>query len=190
MQTAWLMVLLGYLIGSIPTAYLIGRVMGRGDIRNLGDGNPGSKNVFHVLGPKAGVTVFLLDAAKAGTAVLLAQTAHLSSGAIMFTGVAVILGHSFPLLLGFRGGEGMACAIGILAVLITVPMLILGPLTILVLILKRNVDIALAVMFVPVAPLCLLFKEPSSLALYSITLPCLVAAIHFGRRYGRRADVA
>jgi glycerol-3-phosphate acyltransferase PlsY len=91
--------------------------------------------------------------------------------------------------MGFRGGEGMACAIGILSVVVTGPMLILGPLSILVLTLKRNVDLALVAIFVPVAPLSLLLHETASLALYSITLPCIVASIHFGRRYAHRARV-
>jgi glycerol-3-phosphate acyltransferase PlsY len=164
--------------------------MGRGDIRELGDGNPGSKNVFHVLGPKAGITVFCIDAVKGAVAVLLAREVDHTMGSVMLTGVAVIAGHSFPLIMGWRGGEGMACAIGILTVLVTGPMLILGPLTVLFLTLRRNVDLALAVMFVPIAPLCLIMHKPSSLALYSVTLPCIVACVHFGRKYARRASTA
>jgi glycerol-3-phosphate acyltransferase PlsY len=186
----WLIIAAGYLIGCIPTAYIMGRLMGRGDIRALGDGNPGSKNAFHILGPKAGVTVFCIDAFKGAVAVLLAQVAHLSPGAVMLIGIAAIAGHVFPLMTGWRGGEGMACSIGILTVLVTGPMLILGPLTLLFLALRRNVDLALAVMFVPIAPLCLIMHKPSSLALYSITLPCITACVHFGRKYARRAGTA
>ncbi len=190
MELTWLIVIAAYFLGSIPTAYLVGRAMGRGDIRELGDGNPGAKNAFHVLGPKAGIIIFFFDAAKAAVAILIAEQAHLSPSVIMFTGIAVMLGHIFPLVLNFRGGEGTACAIGILAVLITVPMLILAPLTMLVLIIKRNVDLALAFLFIPVAPLCLWLGYSPSLALYSIILPCLVAVIHFTRRYMRRARIA
>ena len=57
----WAVVLLGYFIGSVPTAYIAGRMLGAGDIRRLGDGNVGARNAYHQLGPKSGICIFFID---------------------------------------------------------------------------------------------------------------------------------
>lgn len=113
MSTGTLNLILGligsYLLGSIPTAYLLVRLRLHEDIRQLGSGTVGTRNVNRVLGWRAAVLVFLLDAAKGVGAVLLCY----KLGVDDYLGVAMaVLGHIFPIWLKFRGGKGLATAFG------------------------------------------------------------------------------
>src|SRR5712691_6251882 len=111
----------GYLIGSCPNGYLIGRAFGI-DIRQHGSGNIGATNVMRLLGKRWGYLVFTLDALKGFLAVRLAfdGAAATLSGSMhreivgIATGLACILGHTFPVWLHFRGGKGVATSAGVL----------------------------------------------------------------------------
>ncbi len=107
-----LFVLLAYLIGSIPFGLLAGKVKGM-DIRDHGSGNIGATNVFRICGKGYGITVFVLDVLKGLVPVLIAQA--FTTGAVpILAGVAAILGHNFPIWLGFKGGKGIATSAGVL----------------------------------------------------------------------------
>jgi len=102
----------GYLIGSIPIGYLIGRSQGM-DPRLSGSGKTGATNVLRTMGRKASAAVLIGDMAKGGLAVGLVRL--LLSGAVdleVAAGIAAIIGHVFPVFIGFRGGRGVATAIG------------------------------------------------------------------------------
>ena len=110
----WGLVLAGYGLGSIPFGYLLVRMTGGGDIRAMGSGNIGATNVARTAGWSVGVATLILDIAKGYFAVWLAG--HFSDGNIrfmMFAGLAAILGHVFPVWLGFAGGKGVATALGV-----------------------------------------------------------------------------
>ncbi len=112
--TLWGLVVLGYFLGSIPFGYLLVRAKGGGDIRFIGSGNIGATNVARTSGWSVGVATLLLDAAKGFLAVWL--SGHFSGGSIrimMFAGLAAILGHVFPVWLQFKGGKGVATALGV-----------------------------------------------------------------------------
>ena len=112
--TLWGLVVLGYLLGSIPFGYLLVRARGGGDIRGLGSGNIGATNVARTSGWFVGVATLVLDVAKGFLAVWLAE--HFSGGNIrfmMYAGLAAILGHIFPVWLRFTGGKGVATALGV-----------------------------------------------------------------------------
>ena len=104
----WLIIILGYFLGSVPTAYLAGRLLERRDIRRMGDGNVGACNAFHHMGAKTGIGIFIIDAGKGALAVLVAQSVGLPLVAVLSTGVAAVIGHNWPVFLGFRGGRGEA----------------------------------------------------------------------------------
>jgi len=176
-----LIILAGYLIGSIPTAYIAGRFLTGDDIRRLGDANMGAANVFRVLGHKAGVIVFLFDVCKGALAVFIAREVHLSQTSVLITGIAAVAGHNWPVFLGFRGGRGESVAIGVLLVLFTVPSIITLTLALITLAIWRNVILASAVGFVPLSLLGWLFHYPGILIAYSIALPCLVGFTHYLR---------
>ncbi len=108
----------GYLLGSVPVGYLLGRAV-RVDVRAVGSGNIGATNVARALGPGPGLLVLFLDAAKGALAVLLAQAMAPEAPRLQaLAGLAAFAGHVAPVWLGFRGGKGVATALGVLAVLV------------------------------------------------------------------------
>ncbi len=113
--------LLGFVLGSIPTGYLVGRLKGV-DIREHGSGNIGSTNVLRVLGKGPGYFVFACDALKGIASVLLAYRLFPAGGDLGAIGAAVgcILGHNFTPWLRFKGGKGMATSLGVLIALLPV----------------------------------------------------------------------
>ncbi len=108
-----------YLIGSLPTGLLVARARGV-DIRALGSGNIGATNVARTLGKKLGALVLLIDALKGFVPVLVAGR-WLDEVALAAVGLAAILGHVFPVWLRFRGGKGVATALGVFAALAPIP---------------------------------------------------------------------
>jgi acyl phosphate:glycerol-3-phosphate acyltransferase len=110
----WLLPLAGYLLGSIPFGYLIVRFAKGADVRAAGSGNIGATNVNRVAGAGAGVATLLLDMGKGYCAVWLAE--RVTGGEISWmavTGLAAVAGHLFPVWLRFRGGKGVATAVGV-----------------------------------------------------------------------------
>jgi len=107
-----------YLLGSIPFGVLLTQLAGAGDVRKAGSGNIGATNVARVAGPLAGILTLALDTAKGAAAVLLAERyANGSAMWMMMAGLAVLLGHCFPIWLRFKGGKGVATALGVFLVL-------------------------------------------------------------------------
>ena len=112
MTVVW-SVLIAYLLGSIPTGFLLVKWRRRVDIRTLGSGNIGATNVLREAGSWAGIAVLLVDAAKAYLAVWLAGLISQQSTVWMSTAaVTVMAGNAFPVFLGFRGGKAMATFVG------------------------------------------------------------------------------
>ena len=113
-------IIIGYLLGSIPSAYLAGRLRKGIDIRKVGSKNMGAMNVFYQIGPIEAVLVTLVDLGKGTGAILLMR--WLSGNPLIspfdflagLTAIAAIMGHIFPVFLRFHGGKGAATAIGIL----------------------------------------------------------------------------
>jgi glycerol-3-phosphate acyltransferase PlsY len=108
----WLAGALGYLIGSIPFAYLVTRARGGPDIRTVGSGNVGATNVSRVRGTKAALVTALLDVSKGAVPPLLAAASGAGVAASGVAGVAAVVGHLFPVWLGFRGGKGVSTTLG------------------------------------------------------------------------------
>jgi glycerol-3-phosphate acyltransferase PlsY len=177
----WLIVILGYLLGSIPTAYIAGYLLKGKDIRHMGDANMGAANAFHQLGARVGVTVGVLDAAKGAAAVLIAQAAGLPLVAVLATGTAAVVGHNWPIFIGFRGGRGESTTIGVLLATITQPMLIIAGPAIAAHFILRDTTKAAPFIFVPLPLVCWWQGVPGALIAYSISLPCLVGFTHFLR---------
>ncbi|HEY8417963.1 MAG TPA: glycerol-3-phosphate 1-O-acyltransferase PlsY [Limnochordales bacterium] len=106
-----------YLLGAVPFGFLAGRLWGNVDIRTMGSGNIGATNVLRTLGAVPAVLVLLLDAAKGWAAVWVALRLGLSEAAVAGAALAAVAGHNWPVFLGFRGGRGIATALGVLIAL-------------------------------------------------------------------------
>ena len=119
-----LSIIIGYLLGSVPTAYIIARMKKGIDIRKVGSGNMGAGNVIRQVGAHEGVLVGLIDIAKGATAILIAQALNVSELWVFGTGFGVLIGHNFPFFADFRGGRGSATVIGIFLVLAPWAMLV------------------------------------------------------------------
>ena len=177
----WLIIVLGYFLGSIPTAYIAGLILRGVDIRQVGDENMGAANAFRQLSPKAGVAVGIIDAGKGSLAILIAQATNMPQAAILAAGAAAVIGHNWPVFIGFRGGRGVSTTIGVLLTSVTQPMLIAAMPAVIVLIVKRNVSLACAFLFIPLPLACWLLGVSGSLIVYSIALPCLIGLTHLLR---------
>jgi acyl phosphate:glycerol-3-phosphate acyltransferase len=163
MTSYLLIVLLAYLLGSIPFGYLLVRFFRKEDIRTTGSGNIGATNVARSGAKGLGVLTLLLDLAKAYAAVRIAQhvapgTAGYPSDLMVAAAVAAVLGHVFPVWLGFRGGKGVASALGVFLALAPVVALAAVAVFVLLVLITRIVSLAsiAASAMVPVFALLLL----------------------------------
>jgi len=105
---------LGYLLGSVPFAVIVSRAFRLADPRSFGSGNPGATNVLRSGSKKAAMLTLLGDAAKGWLAMFVAARVGAGDTAIAVAGLAAFLGHVFPFTLKFRGGKGVATALGVL----------------------------------------------------------------------------
>ena len=141
-------VIAAYILGSIPTGYLVARAKGI-DIRTVGSGNIGATNVFRILGNSAGIFVLVFEGLKgfAGCAWLVdAVIQAFPAGPeeteyLRIAGLAVILGHNYPCWLNFKGGKGIATSAGVLAALVPWALLIILSLWIILFALTRYVSV-------------------------------------------------
>jgi acyl phosphate:glycerol-3-phosphate acyltransferase len=131
--TTFLILAAAYILGSIPFGLILAKLFVGSDIRKAGSGNIGATNVARVAGPAAGILTLLLDAAKGATAVWLAgRFTDQSSTTMTLAAVAALLGHCFPVWLRFKGGKGVATALGVFLML--APMAALGALLVFIIV--------------------------------------------------------
>ncbi|AYW45186.1 glycerol-3-phosphate 1-O-acyltransferase PlsY [Tetragenococcus koreensis] len=107
------LIIIAYLLGSIPSGFWIGKAFYKKDIRQFGSGNTGTTNTFRVLGVKAGFAVFLADLLKGTLATSLAYLPNIEVNPLWF-GLCAILGHVFPIFAKFKGGKAVATSAGML----------------------------------------------------------------------------
>ncbi len=177
---------LSYLIGSIPTAYLFGRFYKGIDIRQFGSGNVGATNAFRVLGKIPGTIVLLIDIFKG----VLATTVVASVGGIdhlfyyTLLGVVVVVGHNWTVFLNFRGGKGIATSLGVLIGL-TIKISILRPILglailiwLVIFLITGFVSLSsiITACFLPILMLC--FKQPFEMILLGVLFCVFVVIRH------------
>src|SRR6202011_2651434 len=178
--------MLGYLLGSIPSGYLAGRIAGI-DIRDSGSGNIGATNVVRVLGRRYGYSVFAIDFLKGLIAVivatLVAKNAELTERWVQIFGVTAgvcsVLGHAFPIWLKFRGGKGVATSVGVIFGLMPVAALIILGVWILTFELSRYVSVAsiIAALALPITVVFVSQRQHSDNAVVFYFSLCLTAVI-------------
>ena len=177
-----LALIVAYLVGSVPTAYLVGRANGV-DLRTVGSGNLGATNVFRTLGWKAGLFVYVVDMAKGALPVgLLPSVVGVAGGwpwGVAF-GVAAIMGHVRPIfLMGKGGGKGVATASGVFLALAPIPALCAFMTFVVVVFITRYVSLG-SLLGALVLPITLLLQERavSPLVLVSSAIAAFVFYTH------------
>jgi glycerol-3-phosphate acyltransferase PlsY len=168
-------IVIGYLLGSFPSAYLAGRLRKGIDIRKVGSKNMGAMNVYYQVGPMEAVLVTLADLGKGIGAILLAQWLNVSLTFQLIAGLAAVMGHIFPVFLKFHGGKGAATAIGILIFLMPWAVPFLFIVFAIALLITRNPTFSyslLLIVFPFVAGFIYVdrYGEPLALVFYSIGL--------------------
>ena len=156
-----IIIALGYLIGSIPFALIIGKLFFNKDIREEGSGNLGGTNAGRTLGKKAGAAVMILDITKAFIAISIASLIINNFGMNVnpnICGLAVVFGHCYPIFANFKGGKGVACATGFILALN--PILLFIAVAILVINLKIHHMVSLGVLITVVSITTLAFIFP------------------------------
>lgn len=168
-----------YLIAAIPTGLLLARVMGGEDVRQKGSGNIGATNVYRVAGKLAGVLTLVGDTLK-GYLPLLAFTAWLSPAPtqLSIAAAVAIVGHCYPVYLGFKGGKGVATALGIFLVLS--PKVVLGALIVFVIAvgLSRYISLGSVLAALSAPLLVLMFNHPQPIFLSTLFISMLVVWRH------------
>jgi acyl phosphate:glycerol-3-phosphate acyltransferase len=147
-----IIVVVAYLLGSIPFGYLVVRKKIGADIRQTGSGGTGATNVSRRAGKAAGVLTLLLDAAKGSIAMLIAKTVAGDDWVMAAAAIAALVGHIFPVWLGFRGGKGVATGVGIFLVLAPVALLCAGVIFVAIVATSRYVSLGsiVAAVLIPV----------------------------------------
>jgi len=166
-----LAIVIAYLLGSIPCAYIAGRLVKGVDIRQAGGGNVGALNVMREIGTVAGFAVLFADMAKGLLAVLIAQWLGLPLLFVFIVGLAAVVGHSWPVWLGFKGGQGAATAMGVLLALVPIEFAISFAIIVLVVLVTSNFRLGMGVGFVFLPLIVWLFGGEVSIIVYSIALP-------------------
>ena len=122
MATYIIVTIIAYLLGSISFSVIISKKMAGFDVREKGSGNAGTTNVLRTVGKKASILTLICDTLKGVVAILVAYVAGLiikdidKSLLVQFAGIAVIIGHTFPIFFGFKGGKGIATSLGVLLI--------------------------------------------------------------------------
>jgi len=186
--TIILLLILAYLIGSVPTAVWIGKRFYSIDVREHGSGNAGATNTFRVLGKKAGIPVLLIDIFKGFVAVNLVylQSKFGVDDVIPLTnlklafGFASVIGHVFPIFAGFRGGKGIASLLGILLAIHPAGALCALGIFLLVLLTTKYVSLGsmMAGVCFPVLVILVFDNKVPALMIFSIVVSILVVITH------------
>ncbi len=166
----------GYLLGSIPFGLVLTRLAGLGDIRGIGSGNIGATNVLRTGNKSLALAVLLLDAGKGAATVLLAMIL-LGPAATPVAALGAVIGHLFPVWLRFKGGKGVATALGTLLALAWPVGLIACAIWLGIALIFR-ISSAAALTAVAVAPVAALLLRGSSLAIFMLIVAALVWIKH------------
>ncbi len=165
----FIIVIVSYLLGNISFAYILGKIFAQKDVREYGSGNAGATNAFRTFGKKIGIMVFLGDVLKGVIAVLIGRNFGGDIGAYL-AGAAVIIGHNWPVLLGFKGGKGVATTIGVVVMINIKLTLICVVLGVIIIAITRMVSMG-SIFGMALAPIvAILFIKPFDFAFFLFCL--------------------
>lgn len=170
---------LGYIVGSIPFAYLLARRHGI-DLRLAGSGNVGAANVLRTTGVPAAVLAMCLDAAKGTVVVVLAQRAAMGTSPVVVAGLASIVGHVYPVWLRFKGGKGVATAAGVFVVLAPVALGIAAAAFVVAAVLSRYISVGSLAAAVALAMATPALDAPAATSIGAFAAAMLIMHRHRG----------
>jgi glycerol-3-phosphate acyltransferase PlsY len=171
-----LMLLICYLIGSIPCGYLIGRRKSV-DLRSRGSGNIGATNAFRILGPELGLLVLFCDVAKGFIPVLIVNNIFGPAWGVG-AGLAAMVGHNWSVFLGFRGGRGVATGAGVLIALMPWVVFIAFIVWVLVVLISGYVSLGSIIAAIAVPIIALILRVPWVYFIFAVPVPILVVIRH------------
>jgi len=171
-------IFLGYLIGSIPSALIIGRLWKGIDIREYGSGNIGTTNTFRVLGTYPAIIVLIADTLKGVAGVLIGSYLTNSEIGAVVGGLAAIAGHNWSVFIKFKGGRGVATAFGILLTITPKVVVILVPIWLLIVVTTKYVSLASLTAAFATPLLMFLYKEPLEYCLFGLIAAIFVIYRH------------
>ncbi len=178
-------VVLGYLLGSIPSAYIATRLTTGKDIRQMGGGNVGGLNTFREVGAKPALVVGIVDVGKGAAAVAIAYwLLDVSQPFVMLAGFASVVGHNWMVFLKFSGGRGMGATFGALAVLLPVyeypwGLAILFGIVLIPFIITRNVALAMGIGLVALPFIAWLGMHSGAFVVWSVAIGIIIAIKFF-----------
>jgi len=180
-----LCLIIGYFIGCIQTAYIVGKRKANVDIREFGSGNAGTTNITRVFGLKVGALVLFLDILKAVVAFLLCGAVFGFTGADklilgFYAGLGVVLGHNFPVFLKFKGGRGIASSIGVMLCVDWRIALIIAAIGIILIAATRFVSLGSIVMLVLFPISALIWGKGAESTILALVLTVLALFQHRG----------
>ncbi len=177
-MTLALLLVGGYLLGSVPFAFLLARRLGGVDLRRAGSGNVGATNAMRTAGPRTAVAVVALDVIKGAAAVLLVDRAGPGLVLPAAAGVAAVVGHIYPVWLRFKGGKGVATAFGVFGMLAPAGAVICLGCFLATVWATRYVSIGSIVSSLALAPVAYLTDAPTPVVIAAIMTACLVIGRH------------
>ncbi len=173
---------LSYLLGSIPTAYLLGRLVRDADIRRLGTENVGAMNAYRELGRGIGAIVLVVDTGKGACAIVIGRLLGAPEVTLYVASLLATLGHNFSPFAGFRGGKGGATVLGISAVMLWHLTAASAGVGLIVLALTRHAVWSLTAVFVALNALTIGTGQPIGQIIICLVLSFVVAGTHLLRQ--------
>lgn len=181
---AAVLIVVSYLIGGIPAAYVGGRIQNGTDIRKHGNGNVGTVNAVRTLGMRSGLLVLAADAAKGAAVIGVGRIAGVSDYTLFAMAIAVTAGHNWSPYIGFKGGKGVAVIFGISLVMAPVVSVMAGPVVFAVYYATRSWVWAFGAGIIAINAILIIVGAPGLCIAMCLVLSLLVITTHFAREFG------
>ena len=172
------LMIVAYILGSIPNALWIGKVFKGIDVREHGSKNTGSTNAARVLGAKLGILTLILDISKGAIPTLIATMLLDSSISVILVGICAILGHSFSIFMKFKGGKAVATTVGVFIVLVPGAILLVAVIFFLVFGITRYVSLSSMIGAISLPIWIILFYKNIPLTIFGIIIAILIIVRH------------
>ena len=172
------LIIAAYLIGSIPMGLIFGKLIWKKDLRRFGSHNIGATNAWRILGRKAGLLIFILDFLKGQLGVLLGAYLLASPGAMVVGGLFAVLGHMFPIFIGFKGGKGVATGLGVISALMPKVTAIVFIVWLVIVFITRYVSLGSIVAAALAVILAAIFHEPTPYIIFALIAAVLIIFRH------------